>query len=427
MSAKVVWNFQPRDSFTLKCLEGDAIRPGDELFNNYAPKQNGELLLGYGFCLEDNPIEQFAPKLAFSPVLQEFAQETGLLKPKYVPFGMPTEFLKTDPKLEQHFLRAKGHRFGRYENHVPFFRGIPPSIVHLFFVQTMLTLGLDVYDVNIERPGIIIVLHILVLLHQAIEQRCHNLPLIAQQEPKNKKQRYAKIYRDEQARIIHSIRRELQTAINKLRTWSSHQPPRRPILLTIAKALAVLKAEFPGAAKKFHQGLEQHDLRGPEDENMIWALILIVFASLVLVTPTDDTLISTWLRDLFLRQPLPSLEDGIEDAETYSFADSNLSEFLHLPSSDADALPVSVLDDIGLALLAHPPDKAKFTLVSGRTENLGVRLIMWALSVAEQELLPVFEDGVVSKCLYARPWIAEQGDREDEKWIYEDTEELDER
>ena len=430
MSAKVVWDFQPRDSFTLKCLEGDAFTAGDELFNNYAPKQNGELLLGYGFCLEDNPVEQFALKLAFSPVLQEYAREMGLLKAGRVPFGMPSEFLKTDPKVEQHFLRPKGHRFGRYENHIAFLRGIPPSIVHLFFVQTLLSLDLDIQDVDIEHPDIRIVLHILVLLHQAIEQRCHSLPLSTQQEPTNQQQRYAKIYRDGQARIIHSIKRELISAIDKLRIWDGPFPPLRPILLSIPEALAVLEADTPSAAKEFQRGLEQHGLHGSEEENMIWTLVLVAFASITLSSPTeDDTLISTWLRDLFARQPLPALEDGIEDAETYSFVDAHIGDFLHLASSsDADASPITVLDDIGLALPQTPLLDAAPSrrVISSHIENLGARLIMWAMLVAEQELLPVLGQGGVRKCLYARPWIAEVGEREDEKWIYEEIEDGDE-
>ncbi len=357
-------------------------------------------------------------------MLQEYAQETGLLKPENVPFGMPTEFLNTDLKTEQHFLRVKNHRLGRYENHVPFFRGIPPAIVHLFFVQTMLKLDIEVDDINTEYPGIQIVLHVLVLLHQAIEQRCHILPYTMEQEPKNEKQRYAKMYRDGQAIIIHSIRRELEAAIDKVRPQDSNFFERRPILLNLTKAIMVLQAEFPKAAKTFEQGIEQHGLHDPEDESICWTLLLITFASQILIKPSHDSLISTWLHDFFTRQPLPSLEDGIEDAETYAFIDMHLDDFLHLPSSAADSTPTDVLDDVGLALPAHSQSTLKATpiLFTTRTENLGVRLIMWAMNVSEQELLPVSEGGVVKKCLYLRPWSAEQEDREDEKWIYEDVE-----
>ena len=73
VTAKVEWDFKPHKSFTLRCLESSRFTIDEELFNNYAPKQNDELLLGYGFCLENNPIEQFALKLAFQPELMQYA------------------------------------------------------------------------------------------------------------------------------------------------------------------------------------------------------------------------------------------------------------------------------------------------------------------------------------------------------------------
>ncbi|KAF1845379.1 SET domain-containing protein [Cucurbitaria berberidis CBS 394.84] len=401
VSAKVEWDFQPHQSFALKCLEGETFEAGQELFNNYAPKQNDELLLGYGFCLEDNPIEQFALKLAFSPMLQQYAQEMNLLHPENVPFSMSPAFLDTDPNKEQHFLRAKGHPFGRYENCIPYFRGIPPYIVHFFFIQTLLALDADVRAVNVGRPDARITLQVLVLLHQAIEQRCHSLPLSNDSEPSNYKQKYAKIYRDGQAKIIHSVRSELKAAVDRARTSSSEMPPRRPVLLSTFEAILALEAEFPAEAQTFRKGLNKHEIAGPEDEGVIWTLLLTVFASLILTTPKDQegSLISSWLRDLFTRHPLPALEDGIEDAETYTFVDSHLADFLHLTSPDAGASPTDVLDDLGLTFVNQPVGTAVPVFIDGRTENLGVRIVMWAMRVAEQEVLPVFEGGALKKCL----------------------------
>ncbi|KAF1944816.1 SET domain-containing protein [Clathrospora elynae] len=411
--AKVEWDFQPHQSFALKCLESDTFQPGQELFNNYAPKQNDELLLGYGFCLEDNPIEQFALKLAFPPQLQQYAQELGLLNAESVPFGMSTAFLDADPNKEQHFLRARGHPFGRYDNHIPFFRDIPPYIVHFFFIQTVLALDLDVRNINVERPGERITVQVLVLLHQALEQRCSSLPLSLQQVPTNDKQRYAKLYRDGQAKIIHSVRRELKAAVARLRAPNG-------LLLSITESMATFAAENPTGAQKFQQGLVQHELQGPEDEGVVWTLLLMVFISSMLTAEckTEGATFSM-LRDVFTRHPLPALEDGVEDAETFTFIDENLDDFLHLPSIDADATPVDILDDVGLAFVNQSVDDSTPTFVSGRTENLGARIIMWALKVAEQDVVPVFENGTISKCLYARRRRAEV-ESSDEEWMYHD-------
>jgi hypothetical protein len=417
VSAKVEWDFQPHQSFALKCFEGESFQPGQELFNNYAPKQNDELLLGYGFCLEDNPIEQFALKLAFQPQLQQYAQQLGLLDAENVPFGMSKDFLATDPNKDQHFLRAKDHPFGRYDNHIPFFRGVPPYIVHFFFIQTIITSELDISAINVARPGARITLQVLVLLHQALEQRCSTLPLHIAQEPQNDKQKYAKIYRDGQAKVIHSVRQELKTAINKLRAPGAELFDRT--LHSLSDVLTTFGTDLPGPAKKFSSALDKHGIHGPQNEGLEWTIFLTVLISLMLTTQdTNDIKIFSLVRDLCSKHSLPALEDGIEDVETYTFIDENLCDFLHLASASADATPTGILDDLGLTFVNQPADSTMPVFIKGRTENLGARLIMWAMKVVEKDVVPVFEDGQIIKCLYARAHMADSMQM-DEVWMYE--------
>jgi hypothetical protein len=404
VSAKVEWDFQPHASFSLKLLEGDTFTPGQELFNNYAPKQNDELLLGYGFCLEDNPIEQFPLKLAFPPMLQEHAQATGLFEPGNVPFNMRMDFLSKNSNTEQHFLRAQGHPFGRYDNCIPFFRGIPPYIVHFFFIQTLLSLELEVGDINVQKPGSRITLQILTLLHQAIDQRSQALPLSIQQQPQNDKQKYAKIYRDGQAKIIHSIRLELQSALDRIRTpKDSTIPSNRPVLLTSPEALAALPSN---EVQRFNSGVTKHALQ-PNDP-LVWTLVLVCFAtySLTRKTDNDSSLTTSWLRTLYARHSLPSLEDGIEDADTYTFVDEHLADFVE---SEEDDDIIGVLDDIGDNHVGVGQGTGPM-LLHGKTENLGARTIMWAMRVVEQEVVVV--QGV-GRCMLFEP-IGEDVDG----WMY---------
>ncbi|RII05431.1 hypothetical protein CUC08_Gglean010528 [Alternaria sp. MG1] len=418
VSAKVEWDFQPHQSFTLKCLEGESFQAGQELFNNYAPKQNDELLLGYGFCLEDNPIEQFALKLAFQPQLQQYAQQLGLLNPENVPFGMSKDFLATDPNKEQHFLRAKGHPFGRYENHVPFFRGIPPYIVHFFFIQTIITSELDVSTIDVARPGGRITLQVLVLLHQAMEQRCSTLPLQIQQEPQNDKQRYAKIYRNSQARIIHSVREELKAAIAKLCVSDSERPVRT--LHSLSDMLKTFGADLPASAENFSSALDRHGVQGSQNEGLQWTMLLTVLVSLMLTTQdTSDMKTLALVRNLCSKHALPTLEDGIEDVDTYTFIDENLGDFVQLPSAEANVAPTDALDDLGMTFVNQPADDPAPVFINGRTENLGARIIMWAMMVVEKDVVPVFEDRQIKRCLYAGAQTAEGG-KIDETWMYED-------
>lgn len=408
VSAKVEWDFQPHSSFSLKLLEGDTFTPGQELFNNYAPKQNDELILGYGFCLEENPIEQFPLKLAFPPMLQEYAQATGLFEPGNVPFGMSTDFLSKDPNTEQHFLRVQGHPFGRYANCIPFFRGIPPYIVHFFFIQTLLSLELDIRDINVQKPGSRITLQVLTLLHQAIDQRSQALPLSIPQKPQNDKQKYAKIYRDGQAKIIHSIRTELKAALSRIRPQKDEPTPStRPVLLTAPEALATLPTN---KAQRFKSGTTKHPLQ-PNDP-LIWTLLLACLAtySLTHKTENDTSLARTWLRTLYARYPLPSLEDGIEDADTYTFVDSHLVDFIE---SEEDDDIIGVLDDIGDNHVSVGEAQDEPVLVQGKTENLGARMIMWAMRVAEQEGVVVQD---VGRCVLFSPW--DTAGSEEEGWMY---------
>ncbi|KAH8730875.1 hypothetical protein GQ44DRAFT_606257 [Phaeosphaeriaceae sp. PMI808] len=406
VSAKVEWDFQPGTSFTLKLLDGEAFIPGQELFNNYAPKQNDELLLGYGFCLIDNPIEQFPLKLAFPPMLQQYAQETGLFRPENVPFCMSTDFLNKDPNTEQHFLRAKGHPFGRYDNCIPFFSGIPPYIVHFFFAQTLLSLDLDIEDINIQRPGLKITVQVLTLLHQALTQRCSSLPLTIDHHPTNKKQEYAKIYRDGQAKIIHSIRLELHSALSRIHAPAGTTPPSRAILITSEHIIATLPSDL---AQKFLDGVQKHNLSS--GNTLLWTLLFTCLAAYSLTHKHDtEATTSPWVRGLYTKHALPVLEDGIEDADTYTFVDEHLADFLVLPNN-TDA--TEYLDDIGVQDTSSVREGS--ALVRGRTENLGARFVMWGMKVAEKDLVSVLDDGGLEMCLYT----GDDGVVDDE-WMYVD-------
>lgn len=70
-SAGVEWEFSP-ESYTVKTLS--VLPPGSEVFNHYGPKGNAELMIGYGFCLEDNASDWFG--LGFSHSVSEYIRST---------------------------------------------------------------------------------------------------------------------------------------------------------------------------------------------------------------------------------------------------------------------------------------------------------------------------------------------------------------
>lgn len=54
-TAKVMWFTDAHSApKTLSIITESELQEGDQIFNNYAPKSNAELLLGYGFCIPGN-------------------------------------------------------------------------------------------------------------------------------------------------------------------------------------------------------------------------------------------------------------------------------------------------------------------------------------------------------------------------------------
>lgn len=256
-TAKVEWDFHPHQDFTLKILSYDQVQVGDEVYNNYAPKQNDELLLGYGFCIPDNPVEQFAIKMRLPQQVEEAARSMGMFDPANVPFGMDTSFLTADSNEEPEYLRPKGHPFGRYENNLPFFRAIPPRIVHTLFIQALMNLQIHPASLKVNSVPSRVVLEILLLTYEAIDNRSQTLPLATQGQVNfaNDKQKYATIYRNGQARILHSIRTELKDVLDALKISDSGS--RQPTITSTSELVKMLVVEFPSEGKHFKSGLEQ--------------------------------------------------------------------------------------------------------------------------------------------------------------------------
>ncbi|RUP44731.1 hypothetical protein BC936DRAFT_149074 [Jimgerdemannia flammicorona] len=66
---KVTWRSQggaaSKDG-VLELIAGEEVGAGEQLYNNYGPKSNEELLLGYGFCFKNNPYDYVHLKVNFS-------------------------------------------------------------------------------------------------------------------------------------------------------------------------------------------------------------------------------------------------------------------------------------------------------------------------------------------------------------------------
>ncbi|KAK5723589.1 hypothetical protein LTR15_005288 [Elasticomyces elasticus] len=77
-NAHVDWAYDPgRFSVSLT----DSVEAGAEVFNNYGPKGNDELLMGYGFCIPDNPYDTVM--LTLKPPPDDLQGELRTVHPGY--------------------------------------------------------------------------------------------------------------------------------------------------------------------------------------------------------------------------------------------------------------------------------------------------------------------------------------------------------
>ena len=81
-SAHVEWGLERKDTNSYFVFKSDEVPSGSQLFNNYGMKGNEELLLAYGFCLEDNSSDVSALKIKVPPQLLPQLKQFGVRLPR---------------------------------------------------------------------------------------------------------------------------------------------------------------------------------------------------------------------------------------------------------------------------------------------------------------------------------------------------------
>jgi hypothetical protein len=188
-----------------------------------------------------------------------------------------------------------------------------------------------------------------------------------------------------------------------------------PNLLSINDALAALPTP---ASQKFKQGVGKHIIR--DNQRRTFTLLLVCLATHHLTHKlAPDSSMSGWLRYLYTLHPLPLVEEGIEDADTYTFVDETLSDFLEL-SGEEDRDVMQEIDDFGLQCKEEEGGGHVPALMRGKTEDLGARMVMWGMRVVERECVGVLEGGGVLQCLYVETWIEGMDENAEKEWMYDD-------
>ncbi|SCV01238.1 LAMI_0G10198g1_1 [Lachancea mirantina] len=104
-NSKIEWSQGDKQgSFRLRKLEG--VSAGSEIFNNYGGKGNEELLMGYGFVLENNVFDTVALRIKLSPtILASILMENDVALPtlsNYTHFAFETDQSKSSNEHNDH-------------------------------------------------------------------------------------------------------------------------------------------------------------------------------------------------------------------------------------------------------------------------------------------------------------------------------------
>ncbi|RMY54124.1 hypothetical protein D0865_04899 [Hortaea werneckii] len=211
------WTFDPG---RFNMAVGDFIEAGGEVFNNYGSKGNDELLIGYGFCMPENPHDSIV--LTLKPPPEDLQATLRRTHPGYFTIQGEWNSEHVTFRLKQPMDTPSGKQI---------FIALPEALLDLMICIVRHERGLPFEF--FERP-------LEYVMEDDQGRRC--LPFIAKMivtslapklakisatqlpsEPQNEKQRFASIYRKGQLRILEST-------INALRgyTRSLLKQPRVP-------------------------------------------------------------------------------------------------------------------------------------------------------------------------------------------------------
>lgn len=200
--AKIDYIFDP-GRFEIKT--NTSTPAGEEVFNNYGPKGNDELLLGYGFCIPSNPYSTVSLTLKTPP--ESLQADLKCVQPGYFLSAQRSEKLQWN---------AEKTTFQILKPDIPssaadVFEHLPEPLLELLIYVLHHERGYPFQF--IERPreylasgdGQRYLPHIANILMQALMAKLQKIPVEGFGDPTNARQGQAAIYRDEQ-RCVQSLR-----------------------------------------------------------------------------------------------------------------------------------------------------------------------------------------------------------------------------
>ncbi|KAL2350125.1 hypothetical protein BJ546DRAFT_488567 [Cryomyces antarcticus] len=288
-SVKAEWSLD-ETSFGLSLR--NEVKAGDQVWNNYGPKPNDELLMGYGFCIPGNPFDRVAMTLkALPPVIEARLRHTNLqlfsLRPNNTSSNLSqslstenpssgTSLPAWDPAAATFYLPGPQYRKGHYSHDMPFWRSFSSSLIEILFYLVFLERGIELpngaaFMTGPEHKKINVGLYcraygcryIMGVSRIMIRQLTSRLTRITQfddtlpAQPQNERQGNAKIYRDRQAEILKTGISELTNVIHYFyRRGDDEALNRFPgTTCTLSSALSAYRLASPTHHRAFTTGL----------------------------------------------------------------------------------------------------------------------------------------------------------------------------
>ena len=356
-TSKVDWTFDP-GRFSLACTQ--SIEAGQEVNNNYGPKANDELLIGYGFCMADNPNDTVL--LTLKPPPEELQVS---LRKSYAGFFTPEGQWNSDKatfKLRRNTNTTSQSATSAFDDLpepllelltqiIRFDRGLPfeplPSISH--YLKDPASHGRR-YLPFVAR----MIVTSLAPKYQKLQTGSANLP----EEPQNAKQAQAKIYRDGQSEILLATINGLRTFLRVFRPASPEFPlqdlermnPTGSRLATLEEAVDLFARSNSSVVQGFMAGvqanantsdLEQLRLAGWEED--AWVLLLCYSWLAVTSTPGESQL-DKWMAELDAEyEPSLLLKPATEAVE--GEASNEAGDMMSIVKRAAAKLPGSLWED----------------------------------------------------------------------------------
>ncbi|SLM39105.1 hypothetical protein LPUS_09545 [Lasallia pustulata] len=237
---RVTWEWNTTDC---RLMIDERLEAGAQVYNNYGPKSNEELVMGYGFSLENNLTDQYALKMA----RRVSSRNVGF---------------ENRPEVDIHYIRLPSHRLGDYPNGISALTAFPQKLLDDISLivandrerpaasQKSEEGGIKEWDNQITRNKVNVVCHLNMVIQKqttGIVKWQEKLP----ESPQNEKQFHAARYRASQLHILNKV---FDRLCDLLRDLSGQKSVGRDVQMV---RLEYMLAESPpGFATDFRNALK---------------------------------------------------------------------------------------------------------------------------------------------------------------------------